>query len=496
MINALVRDKITVTAVLTAAHGNDAGAAFVMRNLANRTKGRFYNVTNPKALPRIYQKETAHDLAAVDLRAANTLAAQDQFSQRADHRTVGRCSPITGLVLTSLKENELVEVPIVSPLPTGQVNPVLAHWTYGLGRSVAFTPDAGRRWAKAWPDWSSYAAFWSQIVRWSMRPVDPGNLTLTVKRDQGRIKVVVNALDKENQFLNFLQVRGNVVNPDLKGAPIELSQTAPGKYEATFDAADSSGNYFVNLGYRGPDGVQGIISSGVSVPYSDEYRELRSNPANLETLATVTNGATTFMKTLPDGRADLRRTVDSVDHFRRDPTLVNPRGFSDLWPTLLSLAALLFLADVAVRRIAPDVDRIRKSVSNQWQKLRGKEVSSIAATAGLPDRTAYSASKGAIYSLTLAMATDHIRENIRVNCVNPGTADTPWIGRLLAAADDPVAERAALNARQPSGRLVTADEVAAGIAYLASPLASGVTGTSLAVDCGMDGLRVRPQKIG
>jgi NAD(P)-dependent dehydrogenase (short-subunit alcohol dehydrogenase family) len=121
---------------------------------------------------------------------------------------------------------------------------------------------------------------------------------------------------------------------------------------------------------------------------------------------------------------------------------------------------------------------------------------SIAATAGLPDRTAYSASKGAIYSLTLAMATDHIRENIRVNCVNPGTADTPWIGRLLAAADDPVAERAALNARQPSGRLVTADEVAAGIAYLASPLASGVTGTSLAVDCGMDGLRVRPPKIG
>ncbi len=121
---------------------------------------------------------------------------------------------------------------------------------------------------------------------------------------------------------------------------------------------------------------------------------------------------------------------------------------------------------------------------------------SIAATAGLPDRAAYSASKGAIYSLTLAMATDHIRENIRVNCVNPGTADTPWIGRLLAAADDPVAERAALNARQPSGRLVTADEVAAGIAYLASPLASGVTGTSLAVDCGMDGLRVRPAKIG
>ena len=110
---------------------------------------------------------------------------------------------------------------------------------------------------------------------------------------------------------------------------------------------------------------------------------------------------------------------------------------------------------------------------------------SIAATAGLPQRALYSASKGAVLSLTLAMAADHVREGIRVNCVNPGTADTPWVGRLLDAADDPEAERAALNARQPLGRLVTADEVAAAIVYLASPAAASVTGTALAVDGGM-----------
>jgi NAD(P)-dependent dehydrogenase (short-subunit alcohol dehydrogenase family) len=117
---------------------------------------------------------------------------------------------------------------------------------------------------------------------------------------------------------------------------------------------------------------------------------------------------------------------------------------------------------------------------------------SIAATAGLPQRALYSASKGAVLSLTLAMAADHVREGIRVNCVNPGTADTPWIGRLLDSADDPEAERAALNARQPMGRLVTADEVAAAVVYLASPAAASVTGTALAVDGGMQGLRVRP----
>ncbi|UUN25947.1 SDR family NAD(P)-dependent oxidoreductase [Streptomyces sp. FIT100] len=117
---------------------------------------------------------------------------------------------------------------------------------------------------------------------------------------------------------------------------------------------------------------------------------------------------------------------------------------------------------------------------------------SIAATAGLPQRALYSASKGAVLSLTLAMAADHVREGIRVNCVNPGTADTPWIGRLLDRADDPVAERAALASRQPSGRLVAADEVAAAVAYLASPAAAAVTGTALAVDGGMQGLRLRP----
>ncbi|MEU5039957.1 SDR family NAD(P)-dependent oxidoreductase [Streptomyces griseorubiginosus] len=119
--------------------------------------------------------------------------------------------------------------------------------------------------------------------------------------------------------------------------------------------------------------------------------------------------------------------------------------------------------------------------------------SSIAATAGLPQRALYSATKGAVQALTLAMAADHVREGIRVNCVNPGTVDTPWVGRLLAGAADPAAERAALEARQPTGRLVSADEVAGAVAYLASPLSGATTGTSLAVDGGMQGLRLRPE---
>ncbi|GAA1842793.1 SDR family oxidoreductase [Microlunatus capsulatus] len=119
--------------------------------------------------------------------------------------------------------------------------------------------------------------------------------------------------------------------------------------------------------------------------------------------------------------------------------------------------------------------------------------SSIAATAGLPQRALYSASKGAVLALTRAMAADHVREGIRVNCVNPGTADTPWVQRLLDAAEDPAAERTALEARQPHGRLVSAEEVADAVAYLASPRSRSTTGTSIAVDGGMQELRLRPR---
>jgi 2-keto-3-deoxy-L-fuconate dehydrogenase len=117
---------------------------------------------------------------------------------------------------------------------------------------------------------------------------------------------------------------------------------------------------------------------------------------------------------------------------------------------------------------------------------------SIVALVGLPQRVVYSASKGAVGALTLAMAADHVADGIRVNAVIPGTADTPWVGRLLDAADDPDAARAALVARQPMGRLVTAEEVAHAIAYLASPLSSSTTGTLLPVDAGVVGVRVPP----
>ncbi|MFC7497091.1 MULTISPECIES: SDR family NAD(P)-dependent oxidoreductase [unclassified Nocardioides] len=116
---------------------------------------------------------------------------------------------------------------------------------------------------------------------------------------------------------------------------------------------------------------------------------------------------------------------------------------------------------------------------------------SIGALNGLPQRVAYNASKGAVLALTYAMATDHVADGVRVNCVSPGTVHTGFVDRMLAKFPDPATEKAALDARQATGRMVTPQEVADAVAYLASPRSGSTTGTALEVDGGVTHLRVR-----
>lgn len=110
---------------------------------------------------------------------------------------------------------------------------------------------------------------------------------------------------------------------------------------------------------------------------------------------------------------------------------------------------------------------------------------SVAGMVGIVKRASYSASKGAVIALTRQVAMDFIDMGIRVNCLCPGTVDSPWVGRLLQEAGDPVAARAALVARQPMGRLGTPEEVAAAALYLASDDAAFITGTGLVIDGGL-----------
>jgi hypothetical protein len=199
-----------------------------------------------------------------------------------------------------------------------------------------------------------------------MRPTDNGNLSMTLRREDGKVKVLVDAIDKRQQFLNFLQIQGAVVRPDSAvSSPdknpnenqLQLVQTAPGRYEATIENAEARGNYFVSLAYKGPDGSKGIVSSGVSVPYSEEYKELRSNQDELESLARITGGSVYDWKTRNDV-IDLPATVKNNNPFRRDEMTKPASGYQDIWPQLLAAAAFVFLTDVGVRRLAPDFSAI------------------------------------------------------------------------------------------------------------------------------------------
>ncbi|GAA4926503.1 SDR family NAD(P)-dependent oxidoreductase [Streptomyces coeruleoprunus] len=248
-------------------------------------------------------------------------------------------------------------------------------------------------------------------------------------------------------------------------------------------------------------GLNALVTGGASGIGAAVAAELLRRGARVAVLDLDTRGA-------PDGTlalaadvtsdADVRDAVAAaVGEFGALHTVVSNAGIGavgtvedngdDEWRRVLDVNVLGM-----VRTARHALPHLRRAAADRPGAVSVTHTCSIAATAGLPRRALYSASKGAVLSLTLAMAADHVREGIRVNCVNPGTADTPWVGRLLDRADDPVAERAALEARQPMGRLVSAAEVAAAVAYLASPAAAAVTGTALAVDGGMQGLRLRP----
>jgi NAD(P)-dependent dehydrogenase (short-subunit alcohol dehydrogenase family) len=111
-------------------------------------------------------------------------------------------------------------------------------------------------------------------------------------------------------------------------------------------------------------------------------------------------------------------------------------------------------------------------------------ISSAAAVVAITNRAAYCASKGGVLALSRAAAIDHVLEGVRVNAILPGTVDTPWVERITAGYDDPEAARTAMRARQPHGRLVTAAEIAAMAAYLASDEAASVVGAGMIVDGG------------
>jgi hypothetical protein len=260
--------------------------------------------------------------------------------------------PLTGFVLTTVKDNPLVEVSIASPKPKDKANAtILASWTYGLGRTAVFTSDAGKRWATEWTGWENYDRLFSQLVRWSMRPsTDEGKYTVDTDVRDGKVRVVVTALDKDDHFLNFLKIQGTAVAPNMSSFDVAFQQTAPGRYVAEFDAKQS-GSYFITLV---PGAGRAPIRTGINVPYSAEFRDRETNEALLITITGFEPrggepGDLVRGSMLP-GRVD---ELLEANPFRHNlPKAVSSR---EVWPILLLLAACVFFCDIATRRVMIDL---------------------------------------------------------------------------------------------------------------------------------------------
>ncbi|MEE9295144.1 MAG: VWA domain-containing protein, partial [Phycisphaerae bacterium] len=220
-----------------------------LRNIAQKTGGRFYPVRNPRTLPQIFVKESKvirRPLLIDDPfqpQVAYALSDLFSFSGVAGDTLEGPSIPtLGGLVLTSSKP--LAITPLVRATTDGQ-DPVLAHWQRGLGRVVAFTSGYWPVWGTQWTSWPQFAKFWAQTVRWTMRQEAPANFDTytTVQGNRGR--VVVEALDKNADYLNFLNLQAKLIHPTKGAIDMQFTQTGPGHYEAHFDV-DHSGQYIAN----------------------------------------------------------------------------------------------------------------------------------------------------------------------------------------------------------------------------------------------------------
>ena len=236
---------IQISTVAIGTHGPPGSTP--LQSIATQTGGKYYVVNNANALPRIYQREVR--------RVARPLIYEKSLTPQVVYRhemlsgiDVDALPTITGFVLTERKENPLVEVTALTDQPAGEKNgTILASWNYGLGRTVVFTTDAGTRWAKDLSNWEYHDQFFQQMIEWSMRPsVEEGKFNIATDVKDGKVNIIVTALDKDDEFLNFIEMGGHVVGPDNKAFDVPIRQVAPGRYVGEFKA-DDSGSFLVNV---------------------------------------------------------------------------------------------------------------------------------------------------------------------------------------------------------------------------------------------------------
>lgn len=361
--------KISISTVMVYPHERSATgpSGQTMRRIAEGTGGKYHAVVDQgqfAELPSIFIKEAQIVKRSLIWEGAPFAPTVVNAIAEPMRGLGGSVPPIQGYVVAADREGlSVVTV-------RGKENdPILAHWQHGLGKVVAFTSDAGQRWARSWPTWGRYKAFWEGHVRWMMRPGGNADMRVITEDLGDKTRVVVEALDANGERMNFVRFFPRVVGPGGSAESIELRQVGPGRYEGVFDSA-RSGAYVANFKYVAPPETpggqprEGNLQIAVTRPFADEYRTLRDNAPLGRLIAERTGGRV----------MDLSQNPAQVELWLRD-RLTMPVALRPIWLLVALLAIGLFLVDVAVRRVRIDPQLIAAAVRRGLGqgKSRGSE---------------------------------------------------------------------------------------------------------------------------
>lgn len=344
LTNRMRAQNMTLSSI---AVGSDADFT-LLKKVAELGKGRYYEGNDPFDLPQLVVKET-QEVARAAIVEEPFRPAQVGASPLLDGFSTADMPLLQGYVSTTPKPASQVL------LVSHQVDPLLAEWQYGLGRVVVWTSDAKNRWAQDWVSWPDFDRFWAAAVKRTIpSPIDRNN-QVTVTPDNRGVRITVDSMADDKSYVNFLQTQATLVTPDQLQTSLQLPQVAPGRYEVEVPAS-AEGPYFLNITQQGPDGAaQTGRPAGFVVAYSSEYRTVRPNTDLLRSLARATNGR------------QLIEPVETFDHSL--PAGGRPR---EIWPLLVGLASVLFLLDVAVRRLRLALLDIRRAGLLYGSRLLGR----------------------------------------------------------------------------------------------------------------------------
>ncbi len=320
-----------------------------LKYVAANTGGRFYNPKSAAKLPKIFIKE-----AQVVRRA---LIIEDTFSpavvnslNEITRGVAGPLPPLDGYVLTGPKSG-LAQTIMVS----NKADPIFAICQAGLGRCAAFTSSVDSRWASSWIQWSGAQRFWEQAVRWAGKSAGSKSSDCDVFADvQGRdVTINVEAVNPDGSFIQFSQIDGQVISPEIDTNPLELSQSGPGQFNGIFRAG-GPGSYIVNLRYRKVgDEKTHLTQIPINVPFAPEYRDLTDNSALLKETAEITGGRVLAAPWETDDPAAQEAAIQNANIYQYGGMEFPQTQLPIIRPLMLAWL-VFFLLDVAVRRIAVD----------------------------------------------------------------------------------------------------------------------------------------------